>query len=98
VGGFAGCTAFFAAGGMKNGGLKTALITGLSGVFWGMVIIAVSSLFVFPQSGTILTALITFIMCIQSKCKYFAYIPGAFIGCFSTFAALVVSVLSWEIR
>lgn len=85
--GFAGCTAFFAAGGIKSGGLKTALITNLSGAFWGMVIIAVSSFIVFPQSGTIITAVITFILCMQSKNKYLAFIPGSFIGCFSTLAA-----------
>ncbi|MGK0469204.1 DUF1097 domain-containing protein [Clostridium sp.] len=54
---FAGCTAFFAAGG-KLKGFKSAITT----------------------------AVITFVMCIQAKIKLFEFIPGTFIGSFSTFA------------
>lgn len=84
--GFAGCTSFFAAGGKKEG-FKASVAANISGVFWAMVIIKVSSMLNFPLAGAIMTAVITFIMCIQAKIKYFAFIPGTFVGSFSTFAA-----------
>lgn len=84
--GFAGCTAFFAAGG-KAKGFKSAIITNLSGVFWAMVIIQICNHVEFAHIGAISTAAITFIMCIQAKIKLFEFIPGTFIGSFSTFAS-----------
>ncbi|MCY6484308.1 DUF1097 domain-containing protein [Clostridium aestuarii] len=84
--GFAGCTAFFAAGG-KLKGFKTAIITNLSGVFWAMVIIQICNHMEFAHVGAISTAVITFMMCIQAKIKLFEFIPGTFIGSFSTFAS-----------
>jgi hypothetical protein len=83
--GFAGCTAFFAAGG-KLKGFKSAIITTLSGVFWAMVIIQICNHMEFAYVGAITTAVITFVMCIQAKIKLFEFIPGTFIGSFSTFA------------
>lgn len=84
--GFAGCTAFFAAGG-KAKGFKSAIITNLSGVFWATVIIQMCNYIDIPHIGAISTALITFVMCIQAKIKLFEFIPGTFIGSFSTFAS-----------
>ncbi|MCT4565528.1 MAG: DUF1097 domain-containing protein [Maledivibacter sp.] len=84
--GFAGCTAFFAAGG-KIQGLKSSLPATLSGVFWAMVIIKMCNYMEFSHVAGISTALITFIMCIQAKIKLFEFIPGTFIGSFSTFAS-----------
>jgi len=84
--GFAGCTAFFAAGG-KFKGFKSAIITNLSGVFWAMIIIQMSNNLEFAHAGAISTAVITFMMCIQAKIKLFEFIPGTFIGSFSTFAS-----------
>lgn len=84
--GFAGCTAFFAAGG-KITGLKRSMPTTLSGVFWAMVIIQMCNYMEFAHVAAISTALITFVMCIQAKIELFEFIPGTFIGSFSTFAS-----------
>lgn len=85
--GFAGCTAFFAVGigGVKA--LKSAVPTLASGAFWGIVIVFTCAHLPLPHTDIWMTALITFLLCIQSKCKLFSFIPGAFIGCFSVFAA-----------
>ncbi|AOR23849.1 DUF1097 domain-containing protein [Clostridium taeniosporum] len=84
--GFAGCTTFFAAGGKKEG-FKSAICTNLSGVFWAMLSIKMSAILGFPQAGVIMTIIITFFLCIQSKITILKFIPGAFVGSFSTFAA-----------
>lgn len=85
--GFAGCTAFFAAGGNKNNGVKKALFSTLSGVFWASIIIQLGRFFPSEQGAALITGIITFIMCIQGGIKLFTFIPGTFIGSFSTFAA-----------
>lgn len=84
--GFAGCTTFFAAGG-KKAGFKSAILTNLSGVFWAVVIIQLTMHLEIPHATAIYTAVITFIMCIQSKFSLLKFIPGTFVGSFSTFAA-----------
>lgn len=84
--GFAGCTTFFAAGGGKSG-VQDALATNLSGVFWAVVTMSLTNLLGIPHAGTFSTIVITAVMCLQSKCKWFKFIPGAFVGSFSTFAA-----------
>ncbi|MGB6128797.1 MAG: DUF1097 domain-containing protein [Psychrilyobacter sp.] len=85
--GFAGCTAFFAAGGCSDNGLLKALFSTLSGVLWAVVIFQFSNYFPSEYSSATLTAIVTFFMCIQGGIKLFAFIPGTFIGSFSTFAA-----------
>ncbi|UUV17174.1 DUF1097 domain-containing protein [Fusobacteria bacterium ZRK30] len=85
--GFAGCTAFFAAGGCSDNGVPKALFSTLSGVLWAVVIFQLSNYFPGEYSSATLTAIVTFIMCIQGGLKLFAFIPGTFIGSFSTFAA-----------
>lgn len=84
--GFAGCTSFFAAGGKKEG-FKVSIIANISGVFWAIVTIKLSSILNFNIGPAIATGIITFIMCAQAKNKYLAFIPGTFVGSFSTFAA-----------
>jgi hypothetical protein len=85
--GFAGCTAFFAAGGLADNGVQKALFSTLSGVLWAVVIFQLGNYFPGEYSAATLTAVITFIMCIQGGLKLFAFIPGTFVGSFSTFAA-----------
>jgi len=85
--GFAGCTAFFAAGTGGARALKSALVTVSSGIVWGMVIVLICARSPLPHTDAWMTALVTFVLCIQSKCKPFSLIPGAFIGCFCVFAA-----------
>lgn len=84
--GFAGCTAFFAAGGQFNG-FKKAIATTLVGVFWAMTIITISNYINIVHIGAISTAVITFVMCYQANISLFSFIPGTFIGSFSTFAS-----------
>ncbi|SLK18751.1 Putative Glutathione-regulated potassium-efflux system protein [Clostridium chauvoei JF4335] len=46
-----------------------------------------SSFLGFPHAGAVMTGIVTFAMCYQSKIKYFTFIPGTFMGCFTTCAA-----------
>lgn len=87
--GFMAWSTFFASGGKKEG-LKTTLVTNLSGVLWGIIILELSKLFV-PLGLLPSWGLAVFIgaaaMCLQSKISLFAYIPGTFIGCATFFGA-----------
>lgn len=87
--GFAGCTAYFASGKHKAEGVSTAIFSTFSGVASAVVAVGISSLFNFNASVVIImTAIISCTMCLQSINKYLWFIPGAFIGCFSSFAYL----------
>ncbi|MGR5178129.1 DUF1097 domain-containing protein [Vibrio parahaemolyticus] len=85
--GFLGCTSYFAS--PKDGvkGLAQSLLTNMSGVVWAIVIIEGSSLFNLEIVGYIMTALVSFFMCVQAKREWLGYIPGTFIGACATFAA-----------
>lgn len=85
--GFLGCTSYFAS--PKDGvkGLAQSLLTNMSGVVWAIVIIEGSSLFNMEIVGYIMTALVSFLMCVQAKREWLGYIPGTFIGACATFAA-----------
>lgn len=85
--GFAGCTTYFACGSKGLEGLKNTIFPNMSGVIWGMVIITLGSIAPFPGSGGVYCAIVTFFMCVQNKFKLLSFIPGTFMGCFSTFAA-----------
>ncbi|ENM5767243.1 membrane protein [Vibrio mimicus CAIM 1883] len=85
--GFLGCTSYFAS--PKDGvkGLGQSLLTNLSGVFWAMVIIHASQWVGLEVVGYVVTSIVAFMMCIQAKKSWLAYIPGTFIGSCATFAA-----------
>ncbi|ENM5770198.1 DUF1097 domain-containing protein [Vibrio mimicus] len=85
--GFLGCTSYFAS--PKDGvkGLGQSLLTNLSGVFWAMVIIHASQWVGLEIIGYVVTSVVAFMMCIQAKKSWLAYIPGTFIGSCATFAA-----------
>ena len=85
--GFAGCTTYFACGKHGVEGLKKTIIPNMAGVLCGVTIFFLTDLV--PILGTlgIWSAIVTFIMCIIGKSKWFDFIPGTFMGCFSTFAA-----------
>ncbi|ENO8416030.1 DUF1097 domain-containing protein [Vibrio mimicus] len=85
--GFLGCTSYFAS--PKDGlkGLWQSLLTNLSGVFWAMVIIHASQWVGLEIIGYVVTSIVAFMMCIQAKKSWLAYIPGTFIGSCATFAA-----------
>ncbi|KMV28936.1 DUF1097 domain-containing protein [Photobacterium swingsii] len=86
-GGFLGCTTYFAS--PKDGlkGLGLSMATNLSGVFWAMVIIKLSSVFSIEIIGYVVTAVVAFFMCVQAKQTWLNFIPGTFIGSCATFAA-----------
>lgn len=81
--GFAAWAVFYAAGG-KEEGLKKAIFSNLSGVFWGVVIVQISNLLTPMMGGTaalsIGVVIGAFAMCLQANISLLAFIPGAFIG------------------
>lgn len=85
--GFLGCTSYFASPKDGISGLAQSVLTNMSGVVWAMVIIHGSSLINIEIAGYVMTALVSFIMCIQAKRAWLQYIPGTFIGACATFAA-----------
>ncbi len=87
--GFAGCTAYFASGKHGKEGVLTAIASTLSGVISAMVAVYITSKFpTVVALPIIMTGIISCTMCLQSVVKTLWFIPGAFIGCFSTFAYL----------
>lgn len=86
--GFASCTAYFASGKHGLEGLKAALFSIFSGMLSALFAMYLSSFL--PNSvgfAALMTGLISATMCWQAKVKQLWFIPGAFMGCFSTFAA-----------
>ena len=78
--GFLGWASFFAAGG-KEKGLKSAIITNLSGVFWGAVTMQVANFMGgLGIPSLIFTIVFAAIMCWQAKINMLGFIPGTFIG------------------
>ena len=97
--GFAGCTTYFAFNEHGFKGIKMTVLCNLAGVASGMLLIYLSSIISFSYSAGILCCLVTVMMCWLGYIRYIAFIPGIFMGCFSTFAAngawvvLVVSMI-----
>ena len=85
--GFLGCTSYFASPTSGLKGLAESLVTNMTGVFWAMVIIHASQYASLEILGYVITAIVAFMMCIQAKQNWLAYIPGTFIGSCATFAA-----------
>lgn len=86
--GFAGCTTYFASNSHGLEGLFVTVRQNLFGVVCGMGIIILSNKFPDLSMNTLIfSGSITFIMCIVGKFKWFSFIPGTFLGSFSTFAA-----------
>lgn len=86
--GFAGCTAYFACGKHGAEGVKTAIFSTMSGMISALAAMFVSGFI--PGSivfAALLTGIISATMCWQAKAKQLWFIPGAFMGCFSTFGA-----------
>ncbi|WP_318400626.1 DUF1097 domain-containing protein [Photobacterium leiognathi] len=86
-GGFLGCTTYFA---LQRDGIKgvgVSIATNLSGIFWAMVIIKLSSMVSLDIIGYVVTAIVAFMMCVQAKKSWLSFIPGTFIGSCATFAA-----------
>lgn len=85
--GFAGCTSYFACGKRFVQGAICATAANVSGVIWAMLSILLAECSTWTGSGAILCAFISFAIIMQSKIRGLEFIPGAFIGCFVTFAA-----------
>lgn len=86
-GGFAGCTSYFANPEKGKEAVKSCICTTMTGALYALISIKLCSIFDSTAAFVLLTTAITFLMCIQSKIKILSYIPGAFFGSFSTFAA-----------
>jgi len=84
--GFVSWACFYAAGGGKAGLGKT-LAANLSGVVWGVVIVAIMGLMNFPFALGVAVVIGAFMMCAQAHIKYLAFIPGSFAGCASYFGS-----------
>ncbi|NMB10030.1 MAG: DUF1097 domain-containing protein [Tissierellia bacterium] len=85
--GFAGCTTYFASGKHGKDGFLSTIRQNLFGVLCGMTIIFLSNKLPISLAPLIYSGFITFIMCIAKKIKGLEFIPGTFVGCFSTFAS-----------
>ncbi|CAM3515543.1 DUF1097 domain-containing protein [Parendozoicomonas haliclonae] len=85
--GFMGCTTYFASPRDGLPGLAESMLTNITGVFWAMVIIKLSSVASLEILGYVVTAVVAFLMCIQAKKSWLGFIPGTFIGSCATFAA-----------
>ncbi|WP_299013141.1 DUF1097 domain-containing protein [uncultured Photobacterium sp.] len=85
--GFLGCTTYFASPKEGLKGLGLSIATNLSGVFWALVIIHLSTMVGIEIVGYVITAVVAFFMCVQAKKSWLEFIPGTFIGSCATFAA-----------
>ena len=85
--GFAGCTAYFA--GPKKGvsALPLTFACVGSGVAYALISVHLGSQIDFAQIGLVFTFVTTFLMCAGGKIGIISFVPGAFMGSFSTFAA-----------
>ncbi|MFB4167272.1 DUF1097 domain-containing protein [Virgibacillus sp. JSM 102003] len=83
--------ASFYAGGTKIEGLKTSLILNFTGVIWGFLIIQISGLLGPLVGSTVALGIGVAVgaagMCFQGSISWLSFIPGAFIGCSTYFAA-----------
>ncbi|HFQ6994923.1 TPA: DUF1097 domain-containing protein [Klebsiella pneumoniae] len=85
--GFLGCTTYFSVNDSNGNSFIICALSLASGVAWSSL-----SLFVIDQfNGSLIilfisTCSIAFFMCIQARLKWFAFIPGAFIGACAVFA------------
>lgn len=85
--GFAGCTTYFACGKKNLPGIGVTIATNLSGAAWAMLSMLLGKMWDWPFASALLCAFISYIIIMQAKVKGLGFIPGAYIGCFVTFAA-----------
>lgn len=83
--GFGGCTAYFAC--PPKNRFCLALICLSSGIFYAMLSIHLSTLVTGMPFAILMTFIITFLMCAGPRYRVLSFVPGAFIGSFSSFAA-----------
>ena len=86
-GGFAGCTAYFAAPKKGLRSLPVLLACVASGMLYAFGCLYLGKYFPDETIGLASTCIITFLMCAGGKYRLLTFVPGAFIGSFSSFAA-----------
>lgn len=84
--GFAGCTAYFASGKRGLTGLGLTLSTTLVGVLTALAMIAGSDLIGPPFGTAVAVGAIVAGIVLMGAVKWLAFVPGIFVGCYSTFA------------
>lgn len=84
--GFAGCTAYFAAPGKGWRSIPVTLLCVISGILYASLSLFIGQMTSVSEVGFFMTFLTTFLMCAAGVKKMLAFVPGAFIGSFSTFA------------
>lgn len=85
--GFAGCTAYFAAPGKGARSLPATFACVASGIAYALLSLNLAALVEGQAFGLFMTFATTFLMCFAGGGKLLAFVPGAFMGSFSTFAA-----------
>ena len=81
---FASTASFFAAGGKKDGFIKS-IASNLSGVIYAMLVFLVLGVWQFKFAMGTMVFIIAFMMVVQARFKVLSFISGAFIGCAATF-------------
>lgn len=84
--GFAACTAFFASGRHKLDGLAITITTTLVGVAIALLMIEGSDVIGAPLGTAISVGILVTVIVMLGVLKFLAFIPGMFVGCYSTFA------------
>lgn len=85
--GFAGCTAYFATPWKGAENLPKTFTCVGSGILYAVLSLALAQLIPGQAVGLFMTFLTTFLMCAAGNSRFLKFVPGAFIGSFSTFAA-----------
>lgn len=85
--GFAGCTAYFAAPGKGPQSLPATFACVASGIVYALLSLNLGAMVGGQAFGLFMTFVTTFLMCFAGASRLLAFVPGAFMGSFSTFAA-----------
>ncbi|MDO5746053.1 MAG: DUF1097 domain-containing protein [Actinomycetaceae bacterium] len=85
--GFAGCTAFFASGIHKFEGFFITSLTGIVGVGTALAMIWLSGVIGLGTLGVgLAVGLIVVFIVMMGAVPWLRFVPGIFVGCYSTFA------------
>ncbi|NMM64868.1 DUF1097 domain-containing protein [Clostridium sp. P21] len=89
--GFMGTTTYYASGERFIKGWVKGIIANMTGVLWAVIAIEVSKVVHISGIGAIMTGIVSFAMVAEAKWKKFSFIPGAFIGCATTFGIITLN-------
>lgn len=84
--GFLGCTTYFAIPIKGLTGLCRGIAANISGVSWAAVAVALSTSASLSYTA-VLTGIISFVMCAQSRLRTLFFVPGSFIGACALFGS-----------